>query len=266
MRIKDILFNAHVYSIITILLVRLGMKNNILILFVSLLFVSCQSAPEPADAVEPPVAEELSLRPNPQHAEEDNGIVPADWHVRLDSPDPSTVISADPDSSDIYFTTMTPGWHVTTGPAGIFYHPNSTAEGTFEASLAVHLFDPGERKEAFGMIIGGKNLDAENQTYDYFLIRNSGEFLIKRRTGAETSMLHEWTANDAIVRYTDAAESSVLNKMAVKAEDSEVIFMINDVEVARLPKDEVQTEGIVGLRVNHALNLHISDIQVNEIG
>lgn len=245
------------------------MKKYIFVLAISFLFVSCQSAPESADAIENPEStevEQISLRPNPQHAEEDNGMVPADWHVRLDRPDPDAIISANPDSSDIFFTTMTPGWHVTSGPAGIYYHPNSTATGTYEAFVDVHLFDPGERREAFGMIIGGENLDAENQTYDYFLIRNSGEFLIKRRTGAETSMLHEWTAHDAIVRYTDAAESSVLNKLAVRVEEGEVIFMINEVEVARMAREEVQTEGIVGLRVNHALNLHISDIQVNEMG
>ncbi len=241
-------------------------KRSIPVLLSALLLIGCQSAPEQAEAEEGVEDVAVSLRPDPQNPKGENNTVPEDWHVRLDRPNPDAIIGANADSSDIYFVSMIPGWHITTGPAGIFYHPHSTAEGNYEASVAVHLSNPGERMEAFGMIIGGKDLDGEAQTYDYFLIRNSGEFLIKRRTGEETSLIQDWTASDAIVRYTDPKASAVLNNFAVKVGADNVAFVINDVEVASHPRADIQTDGLVGIRVNHALNLHISDLAVNEKG
>ncbi|MEM8488501.1 MAG: hypothetical protein AAF564_23340 [Bacteroidota bacterium] len=237
------------------------MKTSILVLALITLSFGCQPTPEPAEA-EPAAAVVENAPPDPYNPKDGNLVVPTDWLVRLDQPDDAVVIGANADSSDIYFVNMSPGWHVTTGPAGIFYHPNSTATGNYKAQLDVYLFNPGERTEAFGLFFGGADLNGETQTYDYFLIRNSGEYLIKRRSGDETSTLAAWTTNPAIKRYTDPEESSVLNKLAVQAEDNEVVFLINDIEVTRLPRADVHTEGVVGMRVNHALNLHISDLKV----
>jgi hypothetical protein len=157
---------------------------------------------------------------------------------------------------------MTPGWHITTGPSAIFVHPASTASGEYEAMTDIHLFDPGERREAFGLVLGGQNLDTDSLSYDYFLIRNSKEFLIKRRTGSETAVIQDWTPSDAIVPYDDPTQSSVLNQLKVQVGADSVTFFINESEVAALPREQMHTDGVVGLRVNHALNLHVSDLAV----
>ena len=240
------------------------MKYLTLVFACVFVLTACQDSPEVAEALEP--VEVQDPRPDPNNPVGENLTVPADWNVRFDRPDPEITIGDHVDSADVFFVNMTPGWHITSGPSGIYYHPNSTAEGNYTATVEVFLFDPGERREAFGMIIGGSNLDQADQTYDYFLIRNSGEYLIKRRTGEETSLIQDWTASEAVVQYTDASESSVLNKLTVQAGDSDVAFTINGVEVARLPRTDIQTDGIVGLRVNHALNLHVSNLQVEEAG
>ncbi len=241
------------------------MKQGVLFFLSVLLIAGCQATPEAADADHSEMtmapAEDVMGRPDAQNPG-DGDTVPANWMVRLDNDDQEAVIGSNPDSSDIYFVNMKPGWHITTGPAGVFYHPASTASGIYEASADIHLFDPGDRREAFGLIIGGQDLDAPNQSYDYFLIRNSGEFLIKRRRGSETETIQEWTASDAIKRYTDTTEASVLNQLSVRVGEEEVTFIINENEVATLPREELQTDGLFGLRVNHALNLHISDIAV----
>ena len=165
-------------------------------------------------------------------------------------------------TADIYFVNMMPGWHITTGPAAILYHPGSTAEGEWSAEAKIHLFDPGDRREAFGLIFGGRDLAGEGQSYDYFVIRRTGEFLVKRRTGAETSVIVPWTAHDAIVAYGPETEGAVANTLAVKVDDDEVIFTINGVEVTRLPRAGVNTDGVVGLRINHGLNVHVETFSV----
>ena len=203
--------------------------------------------------------------PDPAVPQGENMAVPEGWHFRLDRPNSETRLVADDDAAghdNIFFVNMTPGWHITTGPAAIFYHPGLNAEGTYRAQADVHLFDPGDRNEAFGLFIGGANLDGDDQSYLYFLIRKSGEFLIKRRHGAETSVVHEWTSNPAIVPYAPGAEGAVLNVLAIEAGAEDLTFFVNDEEVASMPREDLPANGLVGLRINHALNVHVSDLKV----
>jgi hypothetical protein len=202
--------------------------------------------------------------PDPKVPQGKNLEVPAGWTVRLDKPDPSVVIGSDKNAG-IFFVNMTPGWHVTTGPSAIFYHPESVAKGESRIEAVIHLFEPqGRHREAFGIFFGGAGLDGAKQAYDYFVIRNSGEFLIKRRNGSETPVIHPWTKSDAIVPHTEGKES-VKNVLAVEVGKDSVHFFINGEKVAALPRSEVRTDGIVGLRVNHHVNLHISDLSVRPL-
>ena len=212
--------------------------------------------------VSPLAAADTPARPDPQHPVGDNLQVPPDWNVRLDSPDPAVTVGADAETADIFFVSMTPGWHITTGPRAIFHHPGSIAQGQYRAEAKIHLFDPGERREAIGLFIGGRDLEGAEPSYDYFVIRNSGEFLIKRRAGAETSELHPWTPHAAIVTHGPETEGTATNVLGVSVEAETVRFLINAQEVARLPRSAVQTDGLVGFRVNHHLNLHISTLTV----
>ena len=189
-----------------------------------------------------PLFAQEDQRPDPEHSDADNLKTPTTWTVRLDRPNDDVVIGADPEA--------------------IFYHPASTAEGAYRVEVLMHLFDPGGRNEAFGLFLGGQNLDADDIAYDYFLLRNSGQFLIKRRTGSGTSTIKGWTAHDAIMTYGSDTESSVPNTLAVEVGAEDVGFFVNGEEVARLPRSEVHTDGIVGLRVNHALNVHVEAFSV----
>lgn len=179
---------------------------------------------------------------------------PKDWKVRFDR--------ADAQDSTLFFVTMTPGWHVTTGPAGILYDPSRKATGTFRVESEIFLFNPGDRhREAFGVFFGGSDLDGAGQAYTYFLIRNDGSFLIKRRDGTETSTVQDWTATEAMVRH-DGSDGTAKNILAVEVGASDVLFYVNGQPVASHPKASLHTRGVVGLRVNHNLNLHISSLSV----
>lgn len=185
---------------------------------------------------------------------------PLGWQVRFDDPT-ATEVQLET------FVSMPPGWHITTGPAGIFWDPSLEAEGDFLAEMEVFLFDPQERREGFGLFVGGSDLTGAGQAYTYFLIRDGGEFLIKHRQGDETRDLTPWTAHEAIRSYGDRGDdASVRNVLAVEAGPERVRFLVNGREVAALPRSDVAVEGAVGLRVNHRLNLHVSRLEVKPLG
>ena len=242
------------------------MKFFPLIFVLSLLACADSSTySDPETTTESKVLEDETavLAPNPLEPVNDNMAVPNNWSVNLDDPNTEPLVHANSDSTNgIFFVNMKPGWHITTGPAAIFSHPGLSGSDEFKAETAIHLFDPGQRKESFGLFLGGQNLDNAERSYDYFLIRQGGEFLIKRRSGEETSTMVPWTSHEAIMSFTEASQSSELNVISVEVLADSVHFAVNEVRVASLAAEEVNTDGLVGLRVNHALNLHVSDVSV----
>ncbi len=158
---------------------------------------------------------------------------------------------------------MKPGWHVTTGPvSGVLFHPGMTGAGNFTAKTTVYFFPPkSEHEEAYGLVVGGKDLAGAAQSYTYFLARNDGKFMIKRRDGAATSTIMAWTETDAIKQWKKG-DSPALNVLKVDAGAKDVVFKINDVAVATRPRANTPVDGVVGLRVNHFLDLHVTDVTV----
>lgn len=201
-------------------------------------------------------------RPDPKNPENANMEVPANWEVRLDHPDPEVNISSNEEEADVFFVNMVPGWHITTGPAAIFWHPASTAKGSYRAETVIHLFDPQGRNEAFGLFFGGSDLEEDDQAYSYFLLRNSGEYLIKNRSGSETTNVKGWSPAPAMDQYDEDSGSSVRNSLAVEVRGSKATFFVNGNEVTSVPTSELNTNGIVGLRINHRLNVHVEDLAV----
>jgi hypothetical protein len=178
------------------------------------------------------------------------------WQIRPDATTSDTTLS---------FVEMKPGWHVTTNQfAGIMYRPEMTGVGEYQANFAAHLFPGGEHPEGFGMIIGGRNLVGAEQSYTYFLIRSDGKYLIKSRKGSETVDITPWTSSAHVkVLPAGAAEgTTAFNTLSVNAGPREVKFLINGQEVARQPRSELPADGVVGMRINHMLNLHVSDFSV----
>lgn len=191
----------------------------------------------------------------------ENLKIPEGWQVRLDQPKADFVLSSEPDSGDIYFVNMTPGWHITTGPRAIFYHKDNIAKGNFKLESTIYLFDTkGRDREAYGLFIGGTNLDNDEQKYIYFLLRNTGEFLVKERMGTETETIQGWTATDAMVKFEGDPDTSAKNDFQLSVEGDQIIFSLNGTKLTSISTEGVQTGGIYGLRVNHSINLHVSSL------
>lgn len=182
---------------------------------------------------------------------------PPDWNVRFDRPG-----AAEADLE--MFVEMPPGWHITTGPAAIFWDPAMTASGEYRLEMDVFLFDPEGRREAFGVFFGGEDLEGPGQSYSYFLVRDGGQYILKEREGDQAPTLQGWTDHGAIRSFRDRenGEASVLNELAVEARSETVHFFVNGEEVATLPRSELEVDGQVGIRVNHRLNLHVARLEV----
>lgn len=186
---------------------------------------------------------------------------PEGWQIRFDNPEMS--------EDDLQmFVDMPPGWHVMSGPAAVYWTPEMEASGNFRVEMEAFLFDPGERREAFGVFVGGQAMTGDDVQYSYFLLRNGGEFIVKRRDGAEAPTVMPWTAHDAVMSFADREEggASIGNVLAVEAGPETVRFFVNDQEVASVPRADFPADGVYGFRVNHGLNLHISMLEASPQG
>lgn len=182
---------------------------------------------------------------------------PDGWQIRPDRANAAV--------DQIRFATMGDGLHVTTGPSAILYNPTHAATGAYRAHATFTQMRASQHPEAYGLIVGGKNLDGASQDYLYFVVRQDGKFLIKHRAGAETHTLVDWTAHPAV--KAGDAQGKATNALAVEARPEGVRFLANGTEVAKLPRAPmVNTDGIVGLRVNHNLDVHVADFGVDPLG
>jgi len=195
----------------------------------------------------------------------ENLKVPQGWEWRFDKAIADVNVGSDAESADVFFVNMTPGWHITSGPAGIYYHPENKIEGDFTLNSKIYLFDTkGRNREGFGVFIGGNDLNGEDQSYVYFLLRNTGEYLIKKRTGSETSTIKGWTKTDAMKMFTEETESSAENNFQVKVAGDEMTFSLNGDILTSMEKGDLNTNGHYGFRVNHSVNLHISSLKAEK--
>jgi hypothetical protein len=180
------------------------------------------------------------------------GSMPPGWNVRLDNG------ATRPDGVNVM--PMGGGLHFKSGPAGIYYRPADTRSGAYEVHATFNQIEPSAHPEAYGLFIGGSNLAAANQKYTYFLVRQDGKFLIKRRDGAQTPTVVDWTDN-AAVKKTDASAKGV-NTLSIAVAPDKVRFLVNGTEVHSVAASQVDASGIAGLRVNHNLNVHVENFGV----
>lgn len=183
--------------------------------------------------------------------------LPDGWLMRLDRS------AATPDMAD--FAVMAPGWHVKTGRAGagIFWMPGMTATGEYTLRSTFHLFSPASHAEAFGLFLGGEKLDIAGQEYLYFLVRQTGEYLIKRRIGDKTENVVGWTRHEAIPVAPAGEQGPTRYEVAVSAGADQVRLLVNGTAVHTLERSRVDVDGLMGLRINHMLDLHVEGLEVD---
>ncbi len=194
----------------------------------------------------------------------DGGVKMAGWTGRIDP----QAAKGGRNISEAKFVGMGTGFHVTSGPAAIYWNPANTAKGNYTITSTFTQTKAAAHPEAYGIFFSGTNLDAPNQGYMYFVIRQDGKYLINHR--ANDSTVHkiiDWTANP-VVKAIDASGKAT-NTLSVIVGADKLSFLVNGVEVNSLPRATIDaagpgtgTSGIVGVRVNHNLDVHIDGLSI----
>ena len=179
------------------------------------------------------------------------GTLPSGWKARVDG---------NASLNGVKMMPMGGGVHFMTGPAGIYYKPADKGTGAYEARATFTQMEPAAHPEAYGLIIGGADLEGAAQKYTYFLIRQDGKYLIKRRAGDQTPTIADWTDSAAIKKADTSGKMS--NTLAVDVGKDKVRFLVNGTEDAAADTAKVDAAGIAGLRINHNLNVHVEGFTV----
>lgn len=207
--------------------------------------------------IRPAAAQEAAHRDHadPDHAVTGGGSLPAGWTVRTDDSAPAENVKVVP---------MGQGIHVTLGPAIILYRSQHDGAGPFHTLATFTQTKKAAHPEGYGLFYGGKSLDGTGQSYTYFLIRQDGTYLVKRREGEKTTEITKGWVPSGTVQKPDA-KGSATNKLEIdnKRDPSKVVFLVNGEPVYTLDSMATDTKGAVGLRINHNLDLHVEGFDVH---
>jgi hypothetical protein len=114
-----------------------------------------------------------------------------------------------------------------------------------------------------GLIIGGSDLQGPKQQYTYFLVRQDGMYIIKRRAGTNVSTVVDWTASDAVNKADSTGKMT--NEVAIGVQGGKASFTVNGKEVYNTDASKINVNGIVGLRVNHMLDVHAEGFAIHKM-
>jgi len=187
------------------------------------------------------------------------GISAAGWMGRLDPKDERRGMKIE----DTKFAAMGSGYHVTSGPAAIYWNPKDVAKGSYTVSASFTQTKAPMHPEAYGLFIGGSNLSDSTETYVYFETRGDGKYLINHRAGNAVHKIVDWTETDATNKEDASGKST--NELAIRVTKDSVDFLANGKVVKAFSKAEMHNfaaDGQTGIRVNHNLDVHVDKFQV----
>jgi hypothetical protein len=181
--------------------------------------------------------------------------LPAGWTAR---PDDGGM------TDSIKFAVMEPGYHLTLGPATILYRKQDRVSGPFHAIAKFHQMKKLEHPEGYGLFFGGKELAGSSQSYTYFLVRGDGKFNVKRRNGEKFDQYTKgWVAHPAVKKADEKGNATNVLEIDAKKDSKTVSFKVNGTEVHSVPAQRMNLDGIVGIRANHYLDMHIEEFAIH---
>jgi hypothetical protein len=183
------------------------------------------------------------------------------WKQRIDA----STDASDPDpAGEVKFTAIPGGFHTANPKAAVFWNPANTATGTYTLKGAFTQNARSSHNNYLGLVFGGKDLAGPAQSYTYFLVApQNGTFLVKQRNGDQVKDVVARMAHDAIVKLD--ANGKATNNLEVRVAADKIDYVVNGTVVTSTPKTGVTTDGLWGMRVNHALpDVSITGLSVSK--
>jgi hypothetical protein len=184
------------------------------------------------------------------------GTLPRGWHARADKNRPL---------ADAKVQTMGTGLHATLGPAVILWRDRDLGAGNYRVVATFTQTANPRHPEGYGLFIGGGHLADARSRYTYFLVRGDGTFLVKRRVASDSTaaVTPNWTDNDAVVKADSTGKAA--NELSITVRAGKVSFQVNGKDVYSADASGLDTKGIVGYRVNHNLDVHLSPLAIHKL-
>jgi hypothetical protein len=186
---------------------------------------------------------------------------PAGWKMRVDR----STSAADPDpEGQIKFMAMGSGFHAVNPQAAVYWNPENTVTGNYTLKGTFTLMKPSSHVNYYGLVFGGRDLEGPTQNYIYFMVAQDGTWLIKHRAGdAATHEVSQKTSSDAVKK--PGADGKSVNTLEVRVSDDKTEYVVNGTVVHSTPKTGMtaRTDGVYGIRVNHALEVLIEGFGIS---
>lgn len=168
--------------------------------------------------------------------------------------------------TDSKFEAMGNDFHLTIGPAALYWNPKNTATGNYTISATFKELKPGMggHPHPVGLFIGGANLDTPKKSAFYCTVNSAGAVLVRGFNEGTVFTLTTGRggaqANDAVAK--PAADGTVTNTVAWTVKDGTADCSVNGKSVGSFTKDQVKiaTDGLYGIRVSHNMEVMVSGL------
>ena len=184
---------------------------------------------------------------------------PAGLKMRVDR---STDAQDPDDNPELKVVAAGKGYRVTGGPAGVFWNPANMASGNYTARATFTLMKPSNHTNYYGIVFGGSGLEGAAQSYTYFVVAQNGTFLVKGRNGDAAPTIQNRTPHAAIKQPDSSGMST--NTLEVRVAGDTISYVVNDQVVHTMPKGTIKTDGLVGVRVNHMLDVQVEGPEIRK--
>ena len=152
-------------------------------------------------------------------------------------------------------------FHVTTGPAVVYWNPENTASGNY--TVMATFTEPefmilSNHPHPYGIFIGGNDMGKDRQSLLYCAAYGNGSFIVRGFGPAPFRMNGRRSEpNDAINKAAETGKP-VTQEIAMSVTDDKVECAINGTVVASYAKSDIvgenklkSTDGVYGIRFGH---------------
>jgi hypothetical protein len=157
------------------------------------------------------------------------------------------------------------------GPAAIYWNPANTASGDFTVKATFHeLKTTSDHPHPYGIFIGGSQLGTDDHRLLYCVAYGDGTFLVRGFKGQQVMTVDQRAPNDAVRKH--GADGGVTQEIAWKVGGGKAECSINGTTVASFDTAAItgdngplsSTDGIVGLRFSHNVDVIVSGFSVSK--